>query len=351
MKNIVILTPGFPQSTDDTTCIPALQALLLELKNSYGAHLNINVVSFQYPFLKGGYTWKGITCYSAGGSNSSFPNRFGTWKNVIKQVIEIHRETPIDIIHAFWLNECTLVGNWLASITKARLVCHVMGQDARASNHYLKILRLKNSFVIANSPFAADVLQRNSKIPIDAVVPFGLNPEDFIKIGLSADRTIDILGVGSLNENKNYTLFVDLFSKMKSEFRGLKGVLIGTGSQYAEIKKQIERLKLTDSLTLTGQISREEVLNYMSQSKVLLHTSSYESAGYVFLEALYCGMKVVSFETGFLPSSDSTYLCVNESEMLISLKEIFSNPQQFIRKKVPMIADTAKAIVEIYSRL
>jgi glycosyltransferase involved in cell wall biosynthesis len=58
----------------------------------------------------------------------------------------------------------------------------------------------------------------------------------------------------------------------------------------------------------------------MYQSKIFLHTSTYESQGYVFLEALYCGLTVVCFDVGLVEQSNKMIVCANKEEMLEKLE-------------------------------
>jgi len=268
----------------------------------------------------------------------------------MKFLRKYHEQNPIDIIHAFWLTECALVGRWVSVLTRAKLICHVMGQDVLPSNKYMKYLKLKDAIIIANSPNSADSLKKNFKIQAHHIVPFGIVPFDFSEHESGNIRAIDVLGVGSLSQIKNYMLFVDIFVKLKNEFPYLSGRIIGEGPLLAELKEQIGDYKLKDSLTLTGKLSRTDVLQNMASSKILLHTSGYESAGYVFLEALYSGMKVVSFNTGFLPNVPGAYPCNSSDELYKAMHSLLTYRQEYNRKEVPLMADTVQAVIKIYDR-
>ncbi len=348
VKNIVLLTPGFPANSEDTTCIPALQLFVRELKVQYGSYAHIQVVTFQYPFTKGSYVWNGISCFSAGGCNTKFPSRWKTWTAVMKFLKRYHEINPIDIIHAFWLTECALVGRWVSVLTGAKLICHVMGQDVLPTNKYMKYIKLKNAIIIANSQNSANSLKINYKIQSQHIIPFGIEPLDFSEHESGNIRVIDVLGVGSISFLKNYSLFVDIFEKLKKEFPYITGKIIGDGPLLEVLKNKIGEKKLKDSLTLTGKLSRDEVLQNMASSKILLHTSGYESAGYVFLEALYSGMKVVSLNTGFLPNVPGAYPCNDNNELFIVMHSLLTYQQEFNRREVPLMVDTVKAVIKIY---
>ena len=64
----------------------------------------------------------------------------------------------------------------------------------------------------------------------------------------------------------------------------------------------------------------------MCKSKVLVHTASYEGQGYVFLEALACGIPVVTFDVGFLPKHELVHICKSESEMVAAVIQLVGQP-------------------------
>jgi glycosyltransferase involved in cell wall biosynthesis len=350
-KNVVILTPGFPISEEDTTCIPPLQSLILELHQQHSDAVNLQIVSFQYPFNPGSYTWHGIPCWSAGGSNKKFPGKWETWLSVMKFLRKLHHQTPIDIVHAFWLNECTLIGKWISKLSGAKLVCHAMGQDVLPSNKYMKYIKPKSLNIIAVSDFAAEKLTSNFNTTNVKVIPNGINADDFRNLNLNDERHTDILGVGSLIPLKNYELFVKIFAELKQIYPALSGRIIGEGPQFGLLEKLIADNHLEKSLLLEGRLSRPDVLHLMTHSKILLHPSLFESAGYVFLEALAAGMKVVSFKTGYLPNVVGAYACESEEAMRNALKSLLSYKQEYKPVQVVRVSDTAKAVIEVYKNI
>ena len=48
---LIILTPGFPQSETDSTCLPMQQSFVRTLTENY-PQLKIIILSFQYPYFK-----------------------------------------------------------------------------------------------------------------------------------------------------------------------------------------------------------------------------------------------------------------------------------------------------------
>jgi 1,2-diacylglycerol 3-alpha-glucosyltransferase len=347
-KHILLLVPGFPRADDDTECIPALQALVQELNSHFHQELTLSVVAFQYPRQRGAYVWRGISCFSAGGKNKPFPGKVMTWIRVAAYVYKLHKEHSVDVVHSFWLQDCTWIARWVARFTGARHVAHVMGQDVLPTNKYLPFLDRQHMTIIANSAFSAGELEKNFRIKSDVIIPFGIHPGDFKRSLDTNNRPIDLLNVGSLIPLKNQELFITIFAELKKDFPALTGAIIGEGPLAEKLNWQIHHLGLDDCLVLEGKQPRGEVLARMASAKILLHTASFESAGYVFPEALYSGMKVVCFETGFLPPAAGAFACKNKDEMLQTLVQLLGSSQEYHRASVPLINDTASAVMDIY---
>src|SRR5690348_5805114 len=100
-STILFLTPGFPKDENDTTCIPLQQSLLRAFTREYPSQ-KIIVLSFQYPYQKGEYTWNGISVISMGGRNKGGIYRLILWNSIRKRLKRINAETHITRIVSFW---------------------------------------------------------------------------------------------------------------------------------------------------------------------------------------------------------------------------------------------------------
>jgi 1,2-diacylglycerol 3-alpha-glucosyltransferase len=349
-KHILILTPGFAADEEDKTCIPALQNYI----NAYAKRFSedkITILAVQYPFKKLRYNWNNIDVYAIGGSNRSFPFRLFTWKYLIDTFKEIHKRQNVDILHAFWLNECSLIGNYLASRHKIKFLVTAMGQDCSVKNSYLKLLNLRKIYTVCLSDFQQKELQEITTKKCEQVIPFGIPVVDHLEPKI---RNIDILGVGSVVRVKNYTTFVKIIARLKNEFPEIKVRIIGNQPSQKELRK-VEKLirenKVEQNLILTGQINPEEVLEYMQQSKILLHTSSFEGQGMVFSEALSSGMYVICFKTG-KESPEKMIVCNHSDEIINELCKLLLK-QDLDFNPIPQLSimKTASTYNQLYHQL
>ena len=293
IQHIIVLTPGFPESEEDSTTIPALQVYLKALV-AFAPHLKITIISFQYPFTKQKYNWNGIPVIPLNGKNSKF-KKILIWQKAYFLLKEVHLQHPITAIHSFWIGECSFIGDRFSKKHSINHIITAMGQDVLKKNKYACLFKKSKSNIISLSHNHHNELLANHKLN-SQIIPWFLDEKSFPNL---KENNIDILGVGSLTALKNYTLFVEIIKKLVEIKPDIKVEIIGNGTEYTKINQLIETYNLKKNIQLLGELPRKNVLEKMSISNILLHTSNYESFGFVFLEALYSGMKVVSLDVGF----------------------------------------------------
>ncbi len=344
-KHIVLLTPGFPENEEDSTTIPALQIYVKALKES-NPKFDIKVITFQYPFLSKEYNWFGVSVFPLNGRNIR-TKKLKVWKKAKQLLDKINEEKQIDIIHSFWLGECALIGQ---KFTKKHNIKHfvtAMGQDV-TKNLFFKLFlknKLKNTQIITLSKNHQRDLITNYGLNSN-IISWGINPENFPK---QQEKTIDILGVGSLVEVKNFSFFIQIIAKLNKQIKNLKVEIIGNGDLEMYLKNEYLYLNLKDVITFKGELPRKNVLEKMAKSKILLHTSSFESFGMVFLEALQSNMKIVSFDVGFAKKSSNWFVCKTEDEMLKNLQKILINFQIKKVTSIHTIENTVLNYLKIYN--
>jgi len=290
---ILLITPGFPADEDDTTCIPALQVYARGLAESLPDYA-FEVVALHYPFRTGTYRCFDLDVHSLNLPSGSRIRRWlGLWR-ALRWLHRFHLQNPVVGVHSFWLNDAAWLGWKLTRRFNLPFLATIMGQDALSANHYHRWVRLPPKCVVAVSQRAAETYgELNRGLP--EVVPWGWGPVDAES---SRERGIDILGVGALIELKDFRTFVEVLARLKTGRPSLRAVMVGEGSESEALQRMAAELGLNAHCEFTGKLPRAEVLALMAQSKILLHPSTYEAFGYVFLEALGAGMQVVSRPVG-----------------------------------------------------
>jgi len=344
-KHVVIITPGFPKDESDNNCIPPLQDFVKLLSTK--KEIKVSVIALQYPQRKSYYNWYKANVYSLGGNDAKFPKRFLIWRRVISLLKKINAGNHVDVIHSFWLSECTLIGNYISSRYGIKHINTVMGKEANRSNRYIRFINFNKLKLIALSESQADSIKKAAGRNADKIIPWGLD-ENSLPAFESRERKINILGVGSLNPIKNFSTFIDIIYKLKEFKPDINCVIIGDGPLKKKLKHQIKNLRLESNITLTGSLPREKVFEFMIQAKILLHTSTFESFGMVFIEALYYGLYIVSKPVGVAEPSDRWKVCDSDDDFITAINHILQNPQNNERLLTHSMEETVDSYLEIY---
>ncbi len=105
--------------------------------------------------------------------------------------------------------------------------------------------------------------------------------------------------VGRVNSVKDVKTFIQVMAIVKKEYQEVGAWIIGpTDDQpeyYEECTKLLNMLGLNDTITFTG---KAEVLDYYNKMDVLVLTSIKEAMPLVVMEAMACGIPVVTTDTG-----------------------------------------------------
>ena len=106
-------------------------------------------------------------------------------------------------------------------------------------------------------------------------------------------RTPVILGVGRLDEQKNFESLIRAFGLFRRTDRG-RLMILGEGPQRAQLEKLVEGLGLSEDVQLAGYV--QNPLAFMKRAAVFVLSSRWEGLPSVLIEALAVGCPVVSTE-------------------------------------------------------
>lgn len=345
IPHFVFLTPGFPESEKDSTTIPALQVYLKTVRQSL-PEIDISVITFQFPFSNKTYNWHGIQVIPLNGKNQRL-RKLWIWNKALKTLKKIHQKSPITILHSFWIGECSFIGQKFSINHNIPHIVTVMGQDANNKNNlYVKKLRDSKTKIVTLSKNHFDILLKSHNLN-SVIIPWGLDTSVFPEL---QHNQIDILGVGSLSTVKNYTVFIVIIAQLAKKYPNLKVEIIGNGKKLKELMALVSKFQLEHIISLTGKLPRKEVLQKMSQSKILLHTSTYESYGYVFVEGLYSGMHIVSYPVGIAQKRKEWNICKTPKEMIRVCDALLSKLDQGKKRNLLYSSDkTIKSYFKLYN--
>lgn len=119
-----------------------------------------------------------------------------------------------------------------------------------------------------------------------SVIPNGIDVNDY-NIETTESKN-QVIFVGRLIFYKNIEIIIDAINKVVKKIPDVKLVIVGDGPQKLELIKKVESLDLQSSVTFTGNISEQEKIQLINESRILLNPSLIEGFGIVVLEGFAC---------------------------------------------------------------
>jgi glycosyltransferase involved in cell wall biosynthesis len=346
-QTVIILSPGFPESEADSTCLPMQQQFVRALKKMY-PQLEIVVLSFQYPYHHKEYKWFDLKVIPFGGRNKGGLQKLLLRNKINSTLKKLYKETKIAGLLSFWYNECAFIGKKFADKHGIKHYCWILGQDARKGNKFPKFLPPRSSELVALSDSIQNEFERNHGIRPEFVIPPGIDETLFGKV--SEQKDIDLLAVGSLIPLKRYDIFLEIIAAIKKQIPGIRALLVGKGPETERLQSLINKFELEGNIEMTGELPYAEVLKLMQRSKVFLHTSSYEGFSGVCLEALNGGCHVVSFCKPMTTDITHWHIVRSKQEMLGEALRILKEPETDYKPVLPYTAgNSVKEVMNLFA--
>ena len=113
------------------------------------------------------------------------------------------------------------------------------------------------------------------------------------KYNIADDKKI-LLSVGRLEPEKGFDNLIAAFISLKRDDLFL--IIVGEGSQKADLLKQAEDLKTENRIIFAGYQDRENIWNYYRDADIFILLSRSEGLGLVFWEAMFMGVPSVGME-------------------------------------------------------
>lgn len=122
---------------------------------------------------------------------------------------------------------------------------------------------------------------------------------------------LTFISTGSLIHRKGFDLLPEAFSGVKNLPCDWRMLIIGGGKEKKRLQHQIDQMGLTEHILLIGQKSKEDILPLLQQADAFILPSRNENFSVAVLEALACGVPVISSICGGIKE------CINEQNGLL----------------------------------
>ncbi len=231
----------------------------------------------------------------------------------IEKLNENYDLKSFDLIHAhYWLsglvakhisNEFNIpfvftahsLGVFLDGYNKERVDCE-------------KLIMASSDFITASSNFEQNLISESYQIDknkIKKIIP-GIDRSLFAP-DLSTNRKNIFLSIGRIQQQKGQRATIDFlnnFRKVENDFvcYFIGGPSGNSGKEYlVELKEQVVELNLETHVKFLENLPQTKIKELLNESKLLIHTSQFETFGLVAIEANSMGVPVLSTNSGSFP--------------------------------------------------
>ena len=231
----------------------------------------------------------------------------------IEKLDENYDLKSFDVIHAhYWLsglvakhisNEFNIpfvftahsLGVFLDGYNKERVDCE-------------KLIMTSSNYITASSNFEENLISESYQIDknkIKKITP-GIDRSLFAP-DLSANRKNIFLSIGRIQQQKGQRVTIDFlnnFRKVENDFvcYFIGGPSGNSGKEYlVELKEQVVELNLETHVKFLENLPQTKIKELLNESKLLIHTSQFETFGLVAIEANSMGVPVLSTNSGSFP--------------------------------------------------
>ncbi len=165
-------------------------------------------------------------------------------------------------------------------------------QDALIFKYISKIVWKNAKHVIANSESLKSLAQKTLDIEMQ-IIPNGVDTNEFKPLkNKKIGKKIKLISTGRLIERKGYKYLISAL-ELQNEF---ELTLIGEGDQEQDLKKLAKDLNV--KVTFKGALSHSEISKELQKADVFVLPSLNEGMSNSILEAMACGLPVITTDTG-----------------------------------------------------
>ena len=344
---LIILSPGFSAEEADSTCLTAQQSLLLAL-NKLMPNLQIIIIAFPHSFTNKIHSWHANQVISCNGKRRGIIFSLFKWLKIWQTLSQLRKENRITGFLSFGLGEWALMGSYFSRLHHYKHFTWLSAEDTLKKNNYVKCIPLSANSLIGMTDLICHNFFVTHGIKPSHVITQAIDPEIYPKMPTQKD--IDILGVGSFVPLNQYTIFIEIIAQLHKQIPNLSVMLCGEGPEKENLEKLINQSGLKDIVTLTGERTCHETLQFMQRSKILLHTADHESMGNVCVEALYAGAHVISFYTPMNAWIRHWHIVATKKEMLQEILHLLALDKLDHTPVLPYaIKDSARSIVQLFT--
>jgi glycosyltransferase involved in cell wall biosynthesis len=206
------------------------------------------------------------------------------------------------------------------------------GSLSEELTHQIKDYYEAAALVLAVSRAVAEKLQRLFNLKALEVMP---NMLDDLYLQPLHKKPINLVftiaSVGRLDKNKNQILIIEAMPYLKAGNAILK--ILGDGATKEDLHNTVGNLKLSEKVAFKGHLPSWQIRQELLSADVLVITSKVETFSVVAIEALACGLPVITTKCGgpqdIITEENGEIVGYDSSEMANAINKMISGEKTY----------------------
>ena len=148
-----------------------------------------------------------------------------------------------------------------------------------------------------------------------------------------------IIGIGRLAKQKNSSLLIKGFNKIKIKYPNLNLIILGEGEEERALKALIKKFNIEKSVHLLGY--KKNIYKYLKNAECFILSSLWEDPGFVLVESAFLNIPIISSNCKngpleIIKNNQRGFLFENNSldNLVTEFKNFKNSSNQEIRKKI-----------------
>lgn len=241
-----------------------------------------------------------------------------------------------DIIHAH-----DFTASLIASLStfKTPIVFHLHNNP-----EWIKKVNLKNVLFLISTFRASKILTVSDSVISEnifqtlwrykaLIIGNPLDIKEMISKEGSIRKMYDLIFLGRLTAQKNPKRFIKIIEQLNKEKKDIKAIMVGDGELNKVCRELIEYKHLNHNISMLG--FRNDRLDLIKQSKIMVITSSWEGFGLMCVESLANGIPVVSTGVGGLKNlldSDGGFIANTDEDFVNEIIRLLDDNEYYNKR-------------------
>lgn len=178
---------------------------------------------------------------------------------------------------------------------KIRRVIHQVGEK----DPFARLTAQRSTVVRATTRDTATQLYQMGAANVQIESESGLAPEEIERLNLCplpAPAPLRFISMGRLLHWKGFYLGIRAFAK--AALPEAEYWILGDGPELENFQALSQQLGVGDHIKFWGRLPREQTLEKLAQSHILVHPSLHDSGGWVCLEGMAAGRPILCLDLG-----------------------------------------------------